>query len=121
MLLCYILSKHRFLRLKICRNKEIGVFKKGGYEYNIDRKKIYTKKILGFKTVFWCMYLEGNPNPIEFDESGVQTVVSDVPLDELAILMHKVIHGVIEIAIILLVVFNLLLTVGVIWKVYNLG
>ena len=122
MLLAYILSKSRFLRIKIVRNKESGVFKKGGYEYVIDRKKIYTKKVFGIKTVFWCMYLEGNPNPIEFnEEKGISITTSDVPLDEIAILIRKVIHGVMEVLTLLLVAFTFLMTIIIAFKVFELG
>ena len=89
MLVAYILTKSRFLRVKLVRNKESGVFKKGGYEYTIDRKKIYTKKFLGLKLFFWAMYLEGNPYPMEFDEKGYKIVKSDVDSDKLSWMIYS--------------------------------
>ena len=115
MLIAYILTKSRFLKIKIIKNKEIGVFKKDKFEYIIDRSKIYQKKFLGFKTFFFSMYLEGNPNPLEFTETGYNLQGSDVPLDEIALLIRKVMHGAIELIMLLLIAFNLILTGGILY------
>lgn len=121
MLYCFILSKSRFMRVKkLYFNREIGTFNFRGFEYNIDRKKIYTKrKPLGIGSVFWCMYLEGNPNPIEFDDAGYNVSGSDVPIDEIALIINKILNNKINIVMLIIVGFNIVLTTMIIMKVYS--
>lgn len=109
MLIAYILSKSRHLRFKLVRGKDSGVFTKGDFEYVIDRKKIYTKRIFAIKTIFWSMYLEGVRNPIEFDDKNYTIAQTDIPLDEMAILLKKL-KGSFEKIILLIMAFNIILT-----------
>ena len=110
MLVAYILTKQRFLRLKILKMKDTGIFRHGNFEYVIDRKRIYQKKFLGWKLFFWSMYLEGNPNPIEFDDKTFHIVQADVPIDEIAILLKRLRKVFYEVIIIILVLINLLVS-----------
>jgi hypothetical protein len=118
MIFAYILTKTRHLRLKIVGNRQSGTFKKKNFEYNINRERIYTKKFL-WKTVFWCMYFEGNPNPIFFDEKNKTIDISDVPIDEIAILMNRILKNTLMIVMLILIAFNFLLTVALLLKVYG--
>lgn len=120
MLVVYILTKSKFLKVKIVRDKEGGVFKYGNFEYHIDRQRIYQKKFLFFKLFFWSMYLEGVPNPLEFSEFGYSIGSSDVPLDELAILLRKIRHGFLDLLIALLVLFNMVITCYAVYMLYEL-
>lgn len=121
MLIAYILTKSRFLKWKIVRNKESGVFKKGGYEYNLDRKCQYQKRVLGVKVVLWSMYFEGNPNPLEFDEEEGVSTVSDIPIDDTALIIRKVLRGVLDVVLVVLVAFTFLMTIVIAWKVFYAG
>lgn len=109
------------MKLKIVRENEVGIFRHKGFEYVIDRKAIYTKRLFGIRKIFWSMYLEGNPNPIVFDDKGYTIGVSDVPIDEIALLMRKVMRGVMDILLIILVVFNLIVSIVLAGYVMNNG
>lgn len=119
MLIAYILNNSRFLKWKIIRNREQGTFMFKGREYNINRERIYTKKILFIKLIFWSMYFEGRPDPIEFTEKGLSCSVSDVPLDEIAHLYKKIMKSGIEIITLILSAFSLIFILMVLMKVYN--
>lgn len=119
MLVAYILSKSRFLKTRIIRLKDSNVFKHGNFEYKVDREKIYQKKFLGFKLFFWSMYLEGNPDPIEFRDRDYSISYNDVPIDDIALILHKLKMLRIEIISIIILAFNLLLTIGVVYKLYG--
>lgn len=119
MLVAYILSKSRHLSVKIVKNREKGVFRKAGFEYKIDRSKLYTKKFLGLKLFFWSIYLEGVSEPLEFTDKGYNLDSADIPLDEIALLIKKILRGALQILLIIIVCFNFLLTLIVLFKVYG--
>lgn len=97
MFVAYILTKGRFLRIKIIGDKTESVFKKGSYEYNIDPECMYQKKFAFLKLFFWSMYVEGFPNPLKFNvKGGTVTSQGDVPLDEIALIVQKVVRGVLD-------------------------
>lgn len=110
MLVAYILTKSKFLRVKFVKLQDSGVFKHGDFEYRIDRKRIYQKKFLFFKLFFWSMYLEGVTDPLEFNDLTYEVKELDTPLDEIAILLRKIRNGIFDVIIVLAVVFNLILT-----------
>ena len=109
MFVVYILLRNRMVKVKLVRDKSIFVYK--GFEYRIDRSRIYQKKALGFKLFFWSMYLEGNPNPIEFDDP-IRISDSRVPLDKIALLLNKLKYNLYMIIVIVVVVVNLMATIG---------
>lgn len=121
MLVVYILTKAKELKVKIVKNVQGGMFRYKDFEYKVDRKKIYQKKFLGFKTFFFSMYLEGNGNPIEFDDAKYSISAVDVPLDEIAIILRKIRRGVAEIIMLLVSVGTLLMVLALVFKVFELG
>lgn len=120
MFVAYILTKSKFLKFKIIKLKDSGIFTKDNFEYKIDRERIYQKKFLGFfKLYFWSMYLEGNPNPIKFTDKGYDTGAVDMTLDEIAIILKKLRDKGKEIVYIILLLLNLLLSLSIWVKVWG--
>lgn len=115
MLVAYILTKQKHLRIKLVRNKEIGVFKKSNFEYRIKRGCIYTKKFLGIKLFFWSMYFEGNPDPIEFDDPDIK--VSGIAIDDVALILKKLLSRIYEI---IGIIFSVLSLIGVLYLILML-
>ena len=120
MLVVYILTKARELKVKILRKTDSGIFRYKDFEYHIDRKKIYQKKFLNWKPFFFSMYLEGNPNAMEFDdEKGYRINECEVPLDEIAIILRKIRRGVEEIVILILTGGTFLMVLMLLIKIYE--
>lgn len=120
MLVAYILTKSKFLKVKFVRLKDDAVFSCNKLEYNINRQRIYQKKFLGIKLFFWSMYLEGNPDPIEYKDSSYEIKDADVPLDEISTLAKKMRQTIYEKYIFLIMILNLLLTLGLFMKVFDM-
>lgn len=121
MFIAYILTKANFLRFKLIRLNNDGVFKHGNYEYKIDRKKIYQKKLFGLKLIFFSMYFEGNPDPIEFNEKGFKLEQSDIPLNDIAIILNKINSMKFTIYILIIVAINLLLLLVIASRVFEVA
>jgi hypothetical protein len=119
MLVIYVLTKAKELKVKIIRDTKSGMFQYRDYEYRIDRKRIYQKRFLNFKTFFFSFYLEGNPIPLEFDDKDYNVSMTDVPLDEIAVILRKIRRGLSDIIMILVGVGSLLGIIYVIWFLHN--
>jgi len=119
MLVVYILTKDKELKVKLVRNAQGGMFRYKDFEYKIDRKKIYQKKFLNWKTFFFSMYLEGNSNPLEFDDNQWSISPVEVPLDEIAIILRKIRRGLIEALIMVFTAGTFLLVLMIFVKVYE--
>lgn len=109
MLIAYILGRDRLLRIKFIRGSHGGVFKKGEFEYKIDRDKIYQKKALFLKLFFFSLYLEGIPDPLEFTQKDYVLDQSQVPLNEIGILLSKLKFGLIELLMLVMTAVTLIL------------
>lgn len=111
MFIAYIMGLDNELRVKLILKPKIDLFKYGNYEYQIDRKYLYSKKILFIKRVFFSIYLEGQKFPLEFKTSDLSSSISsDTPLDEIGYLLKKL-KGMDERILAILIVFNLIVTV----------
>lgn len=88
MLVAYILTKSRFLKLRLIRKTSQEKFTYKDKQYNIDQNCVYLKRFLGFKLFTWSMYVEGVVDPLEFTNKGYR-VVSSTPLNVVAKLMYK--------------------------------
>lgn len=119
MFVAYILTKSRFWTWKIVNDRKFSVFKKNGLEYKIDPQCMYQKRILGLKAMFVSMYFEGNPNPIGFDILSNQIMVSDVPIDDVALIVRKVMRGIMDIVFIILIGITLVVSIITAVGVYN--
>jgi len=119
MLVVYILTKAKELKVKVVRDTSGGMFSYKDFEYKIDRKKIYQKKFLGFRNFFFSFYLEGNGNPLEFDDSRYNISPVEVPLDEIAVILRKIRRGMLEILMIVLTAGIFLMVLAVLVKVYE--
>lgn len=119
MLIAYILSSARLLRIKVITARHRGsVFKKGDVEYSINPDYQYQKKFLGFKTFFFSLYYEGNPNPLKITKSGIESV-DDVPLSEMSYIAGKVVRSKNDKIFMVLLALTLFVTLVVAGKVYG--
>ena len=108
MIIAYILCKDRSLRIRFIRRSNDGVFEYNGLEYTIDPSKIYSKKLFFIKTFFWIMYMEGNPNPIEFKDDNI-SITNDVSLNEISIILKKIRNAKKEMILLILIALNTLM------------
>jgi len=113
MLVVYLITKKRELKVRILKsNKEI--FNYNGVDYFIDPEAIYQKKFCFIKTFFWIMFIEGCTNPVRFKDDGIYHMKA-VGLNEKAYLLRKVRNAKQELIMLLVVIFNLLITMGVLF------
>lgn len=96
MIVAYIITEQRKMVVKLITQDDAKVFSWKGFEYNVRAEKMYQKKFFGFKTFFFSMYIQGNPEPVSFDSAGRIDLVQDVPINELAILMRKIRKGMLD-------------------------
>ena len=121
MLIAYILNKDRSLSVKLVRSKNNGIFTYNGHEYTVDTGRIYQKKALFVKSFFWSMYMEGNPNPIEFTETGFNVDSGHVSLDEISYLLRKIRKTKQELIFMLVLAGSFLMNLLVLLRVMELG
>jgi hypothetical protein len=118
MLVAYILTKSRYLKIKLVKDNS-GIFRYKDFEYTIKRDRIYGKKFLGLKHFFFAFYLEGHSEPIEFKEDSYNLIQSEVPLDEIAYLMRKIRNGILDILMVIISAVTLITVIAIAIKVFE--
>lgn len=89
MFVAYIITKTRDFKLKIVRRPDGDIFTYKDFEYRIDMSKQMVKKFLWYRPFYISIYFEGNPEPIDFKDGTYSTDRTEVPLNEIAILVRK--------------------------------
>jgi len=111
----YILTSTNELIIKPIYKTNQTTFDYEGLEYKINKKYIYKKKFLGFKTFFFSFYIQGNVNPISFSNIDlIPNVTEDVPINEIAILMRKIRKTVLDEILNFVTIINTILIIVVI-------
>lgn len=114
MFVAYILDKtgHWKSKIIIKSKRQGGVFQDGSFEYNIRRDRRFFKRFF-IKWFFCSFYIEGYPEPLDFKDGSVLYGGSEVPINDIAILLRKFNKLIIEIIIIVIQVFTILFLIGV--------
>ena len=115
-----ILLKSRQWKRKFVSDRNAGAFKYKGMEYRINRSALYRERMFLIKNVFVSCYFEGVPDPIVFDEKGSYIVNQGIPIDDVALLFRKIMRGIMDIILIILVVISLLVNIAVVAQVYRI-
>ena len=96
MLLAYILGKDRRWRCRLVKKRHEGLFKSGSFEYEVHPECVYNRKVLGFKLVQCIDYIEGVRKPVryEFDSGITSLITSEIPLDEIAMVVSRALKNI---------------------------
>jgi hypothetical protein len=89
MFVVYIITKQKEMILKLIRKPDVKVFTYSGFEYRINPERIYSKKFLFMKYFFWTMYIQDNPEPLEFKDDKLVIPDQDIPMDEIAYIIKQ--------------------------------